>query len=150
MLPIPSANAKAGGRFAHATNREPSHFDGKAQGQVQLNTFNQLAYEALVSNKPGEGTASTWTEVLPELADDGVIDLARLFDGLARFHLAVEPSRRRERDPSLAVEVRDLDLERRSSTVAPDRPRPSWGGAEPPSHRDPEQASLGLSDSGTC
>src|SRR5690606_15225638 len=64
-----SANAKPGGRFAHATNREPSHFDGKAQGQVQLNTFNQLAYEALVYNKPGEGDASTWTEVLPELAE---------------------------------------------------------------------------------
>jgi peptide/nickel transport system substrate-binding protein len=64
-----SANAKPGGRFAHATNREPSHFDGKAQGQVQLNTFNQLAYEALVANKPGEGTASTWTTVLPELAE---------------------------------------------------------------------------------
>lgn len=63
------AQAKVGGRFVSATNREPSHFDGKAQGQVQLNTFNQLAYEALVHNIPGEGAPSTWTEVGPELAE---------------------------------------------------------------------------------
>src|SRR5690606_10771755 len=64
-----SANAKPGGRFAHATNREPCLIDGKAQGQVLLNTLNQLAYEALVYNKPGEGDDSNWTKVLTELAE---------------------------------------------------------------------------------
>lgn len=65
-----SAEARPGGRFVIPTRREPLHFDGKAQGQVQLNTFNGVVYEALVRNKPGEpGSPSAWTEVLPELAE---------------------------------------------------------------------------------
>src|SRR5688572_19654380 len=64
-----SSKAKRGGTYVYPARREPLHFDGKAQGQVQLNVFNGLAYEALVRNKPGEGKPSTWTEVLPELSE---------------------------------------------------------------------------------
>jgi ABC-type transport system substrate-binding protein len=62
------SRARTGGRFVWPNNREPVHFDGKAQGQVQLNHHNGLAYEALVRNKPGIGEPSTFTESLPELA----------------------------------------------------------------------------------
>jgi len=64
-----SAQAKRGGTYVYPARREPLHFDGKAQGQVQLNVFNGLAYESLVRNKPGEGKPSTWTEVLPNLSE---------------------------------------------------------------------------------
>jgi peptide/nickel transport system substrate-binding protein len=64
-----SKNAVVGGTFVWPNNREPLHFDGKAQGQVQLNHHNGLAYESLVRNKPGLKQASTWTEVEPQLAE---------------------------------------------------------------------------------
>jgi peptide/nickel transport system substrate-binding protein len=64
-----SKQAKSGGRYVYPARREPLHFDGKAQGQVQLNVFNGLAYEALVRNKPGIGEPSTWSEVEPQLAE---------------------------------------------------------------------------------
>ncbi len=64
-----SSKAKRGGTYVYPARREPLHFDGKAQGQVQLNVFNGLAYQALVRNKPGVREPSTWTEVLPELAE---------------------------------------------------------------------------------
>src|SRR5690606_5954072 len=64
-----SANARPGGRFVFPTRREPLHFDGKAQGQVQLNVFNGVAYEALVANQMTPGDASDYSEVVPELAE---------------------------------------------------------------------------------
>jgi ABC-type transport system substrate-binding protein len=64
-----SKQAKTGGKYVYPARREPLHFDGKAQGQVQLNVFNGLAYEALVRNKPGIGQPSTWSEVEPQLAE---------------------------------------------------------------------------------
>ncbi len=64
-----SAQAKQGGKFVFPTRREPLHFDGKAQGQVQLNVFNGITYEALVRNKMGQGAASGYSDVEPELAE---------------------------------------------------------------------------------
>jgi len=64
-----SKQAKQGGKYVYPARREPLHFDGKAQGQVQLNVFNGLVYEALVRNKPGIGKPSSWSEVQPELAE---------------------------------------------------------------------------------
>ena len=61
--------AKSGGTMNDRVNREPGHFDGQAQGQVQLNFFNSLAYEALVRNKPGHLEPSTFSEVEPNLAE---------------------------------------------------------------------------------
>lgn len=63
-----SSAAVRGGRFTWANTAEPNHFDGKAQGQVQLNHLNGLAYSALVRNEPGIGQASSYTNALPELA----------------------------------------------------------------------------------
>jgi peptide/nickel transport system substrate-binding protein len=62
---------KHGGSYIinNGSNRDPLHLDGKAQGQVQLNFFQSMAYEALVANKPGYKTASTWSEVEPNLAE---------------------------------------------------------------------------------
>lgn len=64
-------DAKHGGTFIinNGSNRDPLHLDGKAQGQVQLNFFQSMAYEALVANKPGFKQPSTWSEVEPNLAE---------------------------------------------------------------------------------
>jgi ABC-type transport system substrate-binding protein len=83
--------AVVGGKFIWPNNREPVHFDGKAQGQVQLNHHNSLAYEALVRNKPGVGEPSTNSEVLPhlatswEVAPDGLTVTFKMRDGV-KFH----------------------------------------------------------------
>ncbi|HEU0073020.1 MAG TPA: ABC transporter substrate-binding protein, partial [Dehalococcoidia bacterium] len=63
--------AKRGGIFTvnNGSNRDPLHLDGKAQGQVQLNFFQSMTYEALVANKPGFKEPSTWSEVNPNLAE---------------------------------------------------------------------------------
>ena len=53
----------------NASNRDPLHLDGKAQGQIQLNFFQSMAYEALVRTKPGYKQSSTWSEVEPQLAE---------------------------------------------------------------------------------
>src|SRR5581483_5037377 len=45
-----SKSAKRGGVMKWLATNEPLHFDGTAQGQVQLNVFNGLAYSGLVSN----------------------------------------------------------------------------------------------------
>jgi ABC-type transport system substrate-binding protein len=63
-----SKNAKPGGVMKWVQGNEPLHFDGQAQGQVQLNIYNGLAYESLVRNKPGVGEPSSYNEVLPNLA----------------------------------------------------------------------------------
>jgi ABC-type transport system substrate-binding protein len=63
-----SKQAKAGGTLVDSTNREPQHFDGQAQGQVQLNFFNSLAYESLVKNKVGHLEPSTYSDVEGQLA----------------------------------------------------------------------------------
>ncbi|HEX5368482.1 MAG TPA: ABC transporter substrate-binding protein [Dehalococcoidia bacterium] len=63
-----SAQAKAGGTLTDSTNREPQHFDGQAQGQVQLNFFNSLAYESLVKNQVGHLKPSGYSDVDPQLA----------------------------------------------------------------------------------
>jgi ABC-type transport system substrate-binding protein len=57
---------------------EPLHFDGQAQGQVQLNIYNGLAYESLVRNKPGIGEPSSFTEVLPNLSESWELSLDKL------------------------------------------------------------------------
>jgi len=62
-------NAKRGGIMKWTQASEPLHFDGQAQGQAQLNIYNGMVYEALVRNKPGVGEPTTWTEVLPNLAE---------------------------------------------------------------------------------
>jgi peptide/nickel transport system substrate-binding protein len=62
-------NAKPGGVMKWTQASEPLHFDGQAQGQAQLNIYNGMVYEALVRNKPGVGEPTTWTEVLPNLAE---------------------------------------------------------------------------------
>ncbi|HWC31488.1 MAG TPA: ABC transporter substrate-binding protein [Dehalococcoidia bacterium] len=64
-----SKNAKPGGAMKWVQGNEPLHFDGQAQGQVQLNIYNGLAYESLVRNKPGVGEPSSYNEVLPNLAE---------------------------------------------------------------------------------
>jgi ABC-type transport system substrate-binding protein len=64
-----SKQAKQGGSFLWPNAREPLHFDGKAQGQVQLNHHNGLAYEGLVKNKPGFKQPSSWSEVEGHLAE---------------------------------------------------------------------------------
>jgi ABC-type transport system substrate-binding protein len=61
--------AKHGGVMKWVQGNEPLHFDGQAQGQVQLNIYNGLAYESLVRNKPGVGQPSSYNEVLPNLAE---------------------------------------------------------------------------------
>jgi ABC-type transport system substrate-binding protein len=85
--------AKHGGKFIinNASNRDPLHLDGKAQGQVQLNFFQSMAYEALVANKPGFKEPSTWSEVEPNLAEswevsgDGLQITFKLRQGV-KFH----------------------------------------------------------------
>ena len=64
-----SKSAKRDGAYRWVQTRDPLHFDGQAQGQVQLNTYNGMVYESLVRNKPGLGKTSTWTGVLPNLAE---------------------------------------------------------------------------------
>ena len=73
-----SKNAVVGGSFAWPNAREPLHFDGKAQGQVQLNHHNGLAYEALVRNKAGFKQPSSWTDVEPQLAESWEISPDKL------------------------------------------------------------------------
>ena len=73
-----SKNAVVGGSFTWPNAREPLHFDGKAQGQVQLNHHNGLAYEALVRNKPGLKQPSTWADVEPQLAESWEISPDKL------------------------------------------------------------------------
>jgi peptide/nickel transport system substrate-binding protein len=65
-----SKQRKRGGTFTfnNGSNRDPLHFDGKAQGQIQLNVFNSIAYEGLVRNKAGFKEPSTWSDVEPQLA----------------------------------------------------------------------------------
>ncbi|HLF72442.1 MAG TPA: ABC transporter substrate-binding protein [Dehalococcoidia bacterium] len=63
-----SKTAKPGGTFTFNNLRDPLHWDGQAQGQVQLNVFNGIAYSALVQNKPGYKQGSNWTEVEANLA----------------------------------------------------------------------------------
>jgi ABC-type transport system substrate-binding protein len=64
-------DAVQGGIFVlnNGSNRDPLHLDGKAQGQIQLNFFQSMAYEALVRNKAGYKEPSTWSEVEPQLAE---------------------------------------------------------------------------------
>jgi len=64
-----SKQAKRGGTVKDSVNREPGHFDGQAQGQVQLNFFNSIVYESLVRNKPGHLQPSDFAEVEPQLAE---------------------------------------------------------------------------------
>jgi ABC-type transport system substrate-binding protein len=64
-----SKTAKEGGVMKWVQGNEPLHFDGQAQGQVQLNIYNGFAYESLVRNKPGVGEPSSYNEVLPNLAE---------------------------------------------------------------------------------
>ena len=64
-----SDQAKKGGTLTLSYVRDPLHFDGQAQGQIQLNIFHSLAYSALVRNKPGYQEPSTFSEVEPELAE---------------------------------------------------------------------------------
>jgi len=61
--------AKKGGTLTLSYIRDPLHFDGQAQGQIQLNIFHALAYSALVRNKMGYMEPSTFSEVEPELAE---------------------------------------------------------------------------------
>jgi peptide/nickel transport system substrate-binding protein len=63
--------AKHGGTFIvnNASGRDPLHLDGKAQGQVQLNFFQSMAYEALVANVAGFKQPTSWSEVEPNLAE---------------------------------------------------------------------------------
>jgi peptide/nickel transport system substrate-binding protein len=65
----PSRDAKRGGVMKWVQGNEPLHFDGQAQGQVQLNIYSGLAYESLVRNKPGIREPSSYNEVLPNLAE---------------------------------------------------------------------------------
>ena len=64
-----TSQAKRGGSFVFNNLRDPLHFDGQAQGQVQLNVFNGLAYESLVRNKAGFKEPSSYSEVEPQLAE---------------------------------------------------------------------------------
>ena len=64
-----SETATRGGVMKWVQGNEPLHWDGQAQGQVQLNIYNGLAYESLVRNKPGQGMPSSFNEVLPNLAE---------------------------------------------------------------------------------
>ena len=64
-----SESPTRGGVMKWVQGNEPLHWDGQAQGQVQLNIYNGLAYESLVRNKPGVGVPSSFNEVLPNLAE---------------------------------------------------------------------------------
>ncbi len=83
-----SSKAKAGGTLVDRVNRQPQHFDGQAQGQVQLNYPNSLAYEALVRNKAGVKKRSDFSEVEGQLAEswefngDGTQLTFKLRDGI--------------------------------------------------------------------
>ena len=64
--------AVRGGKLTidNGSGRDPLHWDGKAQGQIQLNQFQGMAYEALVRNPGGApGQPSTWSSVEPHLAE---------------------------------------------------------------------------------
>jgi ABC-type transport system substrate-binding protein len=73
-------NPKRGGIFTmnNASNRDPLHLDGKAQGQIQLNFFQSMAYEALLRTKPGYKQPSTWSEVEPQLAESWEVSSDKL------------------------------------------------------------------------
>jgi ABC-type transport system substrate-binding protein len=62
-------NAKRGGVMKWTQANQPLHFDGQSQGQAQLNIYNGMVYESLIRNKPGIGEPTTYTEVLPNLAE---------------------------------------------------------------------------------
>ena len=64
-----SKNAKNGGTVNWYTTTEPNHLDGIAQGQSQLNVYNGMAYGSLVANKPGYKQPSSFTEVVPNMAE---------------------------------------------------------------------------------
>ena len=61
--------AKAGGVYKWFSATEPNHLDGIAQGQSQLNVFNGMVYSSLVSNKMGYKQPSSFTEVVPNMAE---------------------------------------------------------------------------------
>jgi ABC-type transport system substrate-binding protein len=61
-------DAKQGGTFTFNNLRDPLHFDGQAQGQVQLNIFQSLGHSSLVANKPGFKGPSSYSEVEGNLA----------------------------------------------------------------------------------
>lgn len=65
-----SSVAKRGGTLKWYVSSEPQHFDGGTQAQVNLNTVHALAYSSLVQNKPGYLGPSSYTEVIPGLAED--------------------------------------------------------------------------------
>ena len=74
-----TAQAVKGGTFVWAMFQEPLHFDGIAGGAGPAQNIHQgLAYEALVRNKPGIGQPSTWSEVLPHLAESWEISPDKL------------------------------------------------------------------------
>ena len=73
-----TAQAKKGGTLTLSYIRDPLHFDGQAQGQIQLNIFHSLAYSALVRNKMGYKAPSTFSEVEPELAESWEISPDKL------------------------------------------------------------------------
>src|SRR4051795_7796364 len=73
-----TSSAKRGGTMKWTQASEPLHFDGMAQGQAQLNIYNGLAYDSLVRNKPGITEPTTWTEVLPALAESWEISPDKL------------------------------------------------------------------------
>jgi ABC-type transport system substrate-binding protein len=104
-----SKSAKRGGTMKWLATNEPLHFDGSAQGQVQLNVLNGLAYSGLVSNKPGIGAPSTWTEVVGDLAQswefapDGLQLTFKLRDGVKWHNKA--PVNGRAFDSSDVVET---------------------------------------------
>ena len=65
-------DAVRGGKLVidNGSNRDPLHWDGKAQGQIQLNQFQGMAYEALVRNPGGPpGVPSSWDSQEPQLAE---------------------------------------------------------------------------------
>jgi peptide/nickel transport system substrate-binding protein len=65
-----TGQAARGGRFVWAALQEPTHFDGiVGGGNPSQNIHQGLGYEAMVRNKPGIGEPSTWSEVLPHLAE---------------------------------------------------------------------------------
>jgi ABC-type transport system substrate-binding protein len=83
-----TSQAKRGGVLTFELLREPLHFDGQAQGQVQLNQPNSLAYASLVRNKMGYMEPSAFTEVEAntasswELSPDKLTLTLKLRDGV--------------------------------------------------------------------
>lgn len=82
LLSDPEVGAKGqrGGTFVidNGSNRDPLHWDGKAQGQIQLNQFQGFAYEALMRNVAGKGGPTTWSEVEPQLAESWEVSSDKL------------------------------------------------------------------------